>query len=405
MKIKSILISGIGIAGPTLAYWLAREAFQTTLVERAPSLRSGGYVIDFWGVGYDIAERMGLLPALRIEGYDVSELRFVNDHGRRAGGFGAEVFRSLAGGRYVSLPRSTLAKLIYDKIEDRCETLFGDRITSVEQSGDRVEVTFECAAARSFDLVIGADGLHSAVRELVFGSEERFEKYLGYMVAAFEAEGYQPRDEGVYVSYCRPGKQVARFAMRDNRTLFLFVFAADRALLVGPHNKAVQKKVLHATFGDAGWECPLILAALDKCDEIFFDRVSQIRMDVWSLGRVALIGDAAFCPSLLAGHGAALAMVAAYVLAGELIKRQGHLETALQSYEQGLRSFVIDKQKAAEGFARSFAPKTRLGLFLRNQASKAFTLPGLAKLAMQRSLVDRLTLPDYFPESRDVDAS
>ena len=142
MKIKSILISGIGIAGPTLAYWLAREAFQTTLVERAPSLRSGGYVIDFWGVGYDIAERMGLLPALRIEGYDVSELRFVNDRGRRAGGFGAEVFRSLTGGRYVSLPRSTLAKLIYDKIEDRCETLFGDRITSVEQSGDRVQVTF-----------------------------------------------------------------------------------------------------------------------------------------------------------------------------------------------------------------------------------------------------------------------
>ena len=128
-------------------------------------------------------------------------------------------------------------------------------------------------------------------------------------------------------------------------------------------------------------------------------------MDVWSLGRVALVGDAAFCPSLLAGQGAALAMVAAYVLAGELIKRQGHPETALQSYEQGLRSFVIDKQKAAEGFARSFAPKTRLGLFLRNQASKAFRVPSLAKLALQRSLVDRLTLPDYFAEPKDVGAS
>ena len=207
MRNRTVLISGIGIAGPTLAYWLARHGFEPTLVEHSSTPRTAGYIIDFWGLGYDIAERMGLFPALRAAGYDVGELRFVNDRGRRVGGFGVDVFRSLTGGHYLSLPRGDLAKLIYDKIEGRCETLFGDSITSIEQSGDGVQVSFEHAPARWFDLVVGADGLHSAVRELVFGSEDRFEKYLGYTVAAFEVEGYQHRDEDVYVSYAIPASR------------------------------------------------------------------------------------------------------------------------------------------------------------------------------------------------------
>jgi 2-polyprenyl-6-methoxyphenol hydroxylase-like FAD-dependent oxidoreductase len=134
MTNRTLLISGMGIAGPTLAYWLARYGFKPTLVEHSPTLPTGGYIIDFWGLGYDIAEWMGLFPALRAKGYNVSELRFVDDRGRRVAGFGVDVFRSLTGGRYVSLPRGGLAKLIYDKIEGRCETLFADSITSIEQA-------------------------------------------------------------------------------------------------------------------------------------------------------------------------------------------------------------------------------------------------------------------------------
>jgi 2-polyprenyl-6-methoxyphenol hydroxylase-like FAD-dependent oxidoreductase len=227
MSNRSVLISGIGIAGSTLAFWLGEHGYHPTLIERAPRLRTGGYVIDFWGRGFDIAERMGLLPDLKSEGYDIKELRLVDSHGKRVGGFRVDVFRKLTEGRYVSLSRGDLAKLIYRKIDGRFESIFGDSVVNIEQNNDGVEVAFEHARPRTFDLVIGADGLHSAVRKLVFGNEDRFEKYLGYTVAAFEVGGYRPRDELVYVSHSVPGKQVARFAMRDDRTLFLLIFATD----------------------------------------------------------------------------------------------------------------------------------------------------------------------------------
>ena len=395
MEGGSVLISGVGVAGPTLAYWLRRRGFRPTLVERAPKLRTGGYIIDFWGLGYDIAERMGLLSNLQERGYDVEELRLVDGHGRRVGGFGVGVFRSLTGGRYVSLLRGDLAALIYEKIEGRCECLFGDSVGGIEQREDSVGVTFCRAPPRRFDLVVGADGLHSAVRELAFGPEDRFEKYLGYTVAAFAVDGYRPRDENVYISYSAPGKQVSRFAMRGDRTVFLFIFASDNSPRIKPHDIVSQKSALRAIFEGAGWECRNILAALEDCDEIYFDRVSQIRMDAWSRGQIALIGDAAFCPSLLAGQGAALAMISAYVLAGELANGDIQPSAAFRRYEQRMGSFIAEKQTAAEKLARSFAPRTRLGLFFRNQVTKAFAIPGVAKFVMGRSLLDRLDLRRY----------
>ncbi|MGH6863376.1 MAG: FAD-dependent monooxygenase [Methylocella sp.] len=287
-----------------------------------------------------------------------------------------------------------MAKLIYHKIDGRYEAIFDDSVVGIEDTGDGVDVVFERAAPRRFDLVIGADGLHSAVRELVFGSQNQFEKYLGYTVAAFEIEGYGSRDERVYVSHCVPGKQVSRFAMRDDRTLFLFVFAADSVQHAAADDTTRHKAILREEFDDAGWECPKILAALDACGDVYFDRVSQIQMDGWSRGRVALIGDAAFCPSLLAGQGAALAMISAYVIAGELSKSEGRPQVAFPRYEQVMRPFMAAKQAAAQQFAGSFAPKTRMGLFLRNQITKAFALPFVANLAFG-NLLDRIDLPDY----------
>ena len=180
-------------------------------------------------------------------------------------------------------------------------------------------VSFAQAKTRDFDLVIGADGLHSNVRRLTFGPESDVEHYLGCLVAACVVEGYRPRDDLVYVTYSEPGRSVGRFSLRGDRAMFLFVFRSDQA--ADPGELAARKALLRREFGDAGWECPQILAALDGVDDLYFDVVSQIRLDRWARGRTALVGDAAACVSLLAGEGTGLAMTEAYVLAGELAVR------------------------------------------------------------------------------------
>ena len=280
-----IAISGAGVAGPALAYWLLRTGHEPTLIEQAPRLRTGGYMIDFWGVGYTVAERMGILPAIREAGYAVDEVRIVDSHGRKAGGFSTRPLRHMLDGRFTSLPRGDLAAEVHRTIEGRVETMFGNSISRVEEHGRGLRVAFDRGSERDFDLVIGADGLHSAVRALVFGPQRNFERQIGYFVAAFDAQAYRPRDELAYVSHAAPGRQIARFAKRADRTLFLFVFTAECLTDPEPHDLAGRKAALHRVFGDAGWECPQILRALDQADEVYFDRVSQIAMDTWSKGR------------------------------------------------------------------------------------------------------------------------
>jgi 2-polyprenyl-6-methoxyphenol hydroxylase-like FAD-dependent oxidoreductase len=389
----NVLISGAGIAGPTLAFWLRKCGFTPTLVESSPALRTSGYVIDFWGLGYDIAEKMGLLSEIPRIGYHMQELRIVDGGGRRLSGFGVQVFRELTGGRYITLGRSDLSKLIYNRISGSCEIIFGDSITSLSEAHGEVHVGFEHGDERRFDLVIGADGLHSRVRQLVFGAQDRYEKDLGYRVAAFETTAYRPRDESVYMIHSAPGRQVGRITLHDDRTLFLFIFGAEG----GPEPRGVeaQKAILRGKFGGDGWEVPRILAALDSCNDLYFDRVSQIRMNAWSHGCVALVGDAAFCVSLLAGQGSALAMTAAYVLAGELAKSRDQPREAFRRYEERLRPFIQTKQRAAERFATAFVPRTRFGLFFRNQVLKTFRVPALARIALDRDIRDQLTLPQY----------
>jgi 2-polyprenyl-6-methoxyphenol hydroxylase-like FAD-dependent oxidoreductase len=256
-----------------------------------------------------------------------------------------------------------------------------------------VQVRLKHGDHRQFGLVIGADGLHSGVRRLAFGPQHQFERQLGYVVAAFEVRGYRPRDEDIYFMYGQPGRMVGRFALNDDRTLFLFVFANDGDTL--PATLELQKAMLRETYRDGEWECPRILNKLDRTQQLYFDRVSQIRMASWSRGRIALIGDAAFCVSLVAGQGSALAMISAFVLAGELANAGGRHEEAFGRYEAFLRAHIGKKQLGAERFAGAFAPKTQWGLSFRNQVIKAFAIPGLATLAVGRDIIDALRLPEY----------
>jgi 2-polyprenyl-6-methoxyphenol hydroxylase-like FAD-dependent oxidoreductase len=394
MNSKSVLIAGAGIAGPTLAFWLKAAGLQPTLLELAPTLRSSGYVIDFWGLGYEIAERMGLASEINRIGYHMRELRIVDSRGERIAGFGTSVFHELIGGHFVTLRRSDLSRLLFKKIKGTTDVLFGDEIVCLKEDANGVRVQFKHADERQFDLVIGADGLHSKVRELIFGPENSFEKQLGYLVAAFEVRGYRPRDEDVYIIYSQPGRMLGRFALHGDRTLFLFVFTETERL--SPiADLSAQKAILHGRFNDGTWECPRILRELDHTDDLYFDRVSQIKMDCWSRGRVALVGDAAFCVSLMAGQGSALAMIAAYVLAGELAEAKGNHDQAFGKYQEVLRAFISSKQRGAEQFAHAFAPTTRWGLFFRNLVIRTLTIPGLARLTFARDITDTLALPEY----------
>jgi len=342
---------------------------------------------------------MGLLPEICRKGYVAKEVRVVNSDGRRISGFSFESLSRVVQGRYIGLARLDLAASIYQAIEGRVETMFGDSIAGMDQTSEGVRVRFQTGRVRDFDLVIGADGLHSQVREIAFGPQKQFERYLGYKVAAFEVDGYRPRDELVYVMYTEVGQQVGRFAMQSDRTFFLFIFASPETEEAAIDDIQAQKALLRKRFGKRGWECRKILDALDGTKELYFDRVSQVFMGPqagsWTHNRVSLVGDAAFCVSLLAGQGSALAMTAAYILAGELHRAGRDYATAFARYQERLAPYVLQKQKGALRLAGTFAPKSNFSMFLRNKVMNLMRIPFVANFAAGRELADNLTLPEY----------
>jgi 2-polyprenyl-6-methoxyphenol hydroxylase-like FAD-dependent oxidoreductase len=389
-----IVINGIGVAGPALGYWLSKSGHDVLLVEEAPRLRTGGYIIDFWGIGYDIIERMGVIGDIRALGYQVREVRFVDRNGRKRGGFDVDVFHRMTNDRFTSVSRSDLSATICHAIEGKVEMIFGDSVAKIEDSGQRVRVCFDHAAEREVDLVIGADGLHSRVRRLAFGPDSEFKTSLGYHVAAFEADGYRPREELVYTSHSLPGRQISRFSMRDDKTLFLFIFRDE--LMAGDDE---PKSVLRRVFAGAGWEWPRMEAEIERATDIYFDTVSQVRMNGWTKGRVAMVGDAAACVSLMAGEGTGLAIAEAYVLAGELHASRDDFATAFARYEQRLMPFLKKKQQSAAKFASAFAPKTSFGIAFRDVITQLMRIPGVAELVIGRDLRDDIVLPHYFLSS------
>lgn len=386
-----ILIVGAGVAGPTLAYWLLRGGHEVTMVERAAELRSGGYLIDFWGAGFDVAERMGIVPELRRRGYVMSEVRAVNRDGRRIASLDPSLVMGSAE-RYVSIARSDLADVIYRALDDRAEMIWDDTVDALVDDGDRVRVSFESGQTRDFDLVVGADGLHSKVRRLAFGPEEQFERYLGVVVAAFEVDGYRPRDELVAMMYADVGSQAMRVSLRDDATLLLLTVRHDGSM--PPDDPAAQQAFLRERLAGAGWEVPHMLELMPRAKGFYFDSASQIRMPSWSNGHVALVGDAAAGPSFMAGQGSALAMVESYVLAAELATCPDH-RTAFARYERRLAPLLESKQDAAEGLGLAFAPRSRFQLLQRNLGMRMMGLPKVAGLLMGKSFYDSVELPTF----------
>ena len=373
---QTVLISGAGIAGPALAYWLKRYGFDVCMVERAETWRTRGYLLDFWGLGYDVAERMGVLPGILADGYQMSEVRIIDRRGRKVAAVSAGVFVAAAAGRYTSLLRGDLAKRVYEGLPSDVEVHFGTSITAIEDTGADVVVSFDSMPDRRFDLVIGADGLHSNVRSLVFGPPKDFERYLGYYTAAFDAPHYPHRDEDAYISFSLPGRQIARYALRDGSSAFFFILARPEALDAVVHDAAAQRRLLHEEFDGTGWESAEILQRLDSSNSLYFDAVSQAILPTWWRGRVALVGDAAYCPSLLAGQGSSFAMAGAYKLAD----CNGDYAQAFQAYQDAFKPYLDKKQKQARGFAAWFAPRTKWGMWVRNKITNVMGWPVVGNL-------------------------
>jgi 2-polyprenyl-6-methoxyphenol hydroxylase-like FAD-dependent oxidoreductase len=396
MENKDILISGASIAGPALAYWLRSQGFNPTVVERAPAPRPGGQAVDLRGAGRTVVQRMGVLDRIRELSLDQRGLAVVNTRGRLGARMPADLFGGEGIVSEIEILRGDLGQVLYEASRPGTEYLFDDTITGLDQDGTGVTVTFEKSATRRFGLVVGADGLHSVVRSLAFGPEPACVQPIGCYTAWFTAPAEIDLD-GWFLMHRAPGGRVvsARPGRRPGEIKAGFSFRSapvdyDRRDIAG------QQDLLARRFAGVGWEAPRLLAAMRAAPDFFFDSMGQVRLDHWSAGRTALVGDAGYCPTPLTGLGTSLALVGAYVLAGELAAARGDHRTAFARYEEVIRSYVTQSQKLPPGGASGYAPGSRVAVALSNASMGLMSRwPVRLLLAKQFSKAGDIDLPDY----------
>ena len=354
MSSTRVLVTGASIAGPALAHWLYRRGAEVTVVERAPGLRPGGQAVDARGVAKEVIRRMGLDEAVRAARTDTAGAYNVDVDGNVLETFRAEDDGGDGFIAEIEILRGDLSRVLHDDTRDGVEYIFGDRIAELAQDADGVDVTFAGGDRRRFDLVIGADGLHSALRGMVFGPPERFVRHLGRMMAFYTVPNEFGLDRWL-IDYQESGtgRSAGLRPIQDaTRAMAMFSFlAAD--LDIDYRDVAAQKRLLRERMADLGWLTPRILAHLDDTPDFYLDEVAQVVMDRWSSGRVGLLGDAAFCSSPLSGAGTGLALVGAYLLAGELAAAGWDPEAGFAAYERRMRSYVEANQEIGRLHARS----------------------------------------------------
>jgi 2-polyprenyl-6-methoxyphenol hydroxylase-like FAD-dependent oxidoreductase len=349
-----VLISGASIAGPVAAHRLARAGHEVTVVEQAAGLRPGGAPIDVRGPALQVAERMGVLAAIRSARTATEGIEYADRTGRRVAMMRPSDFAEDPGD--VEVERGDLLSILYEAARGDAEFVFGDSITALSQDAGGVDVTFAAGARRRYDLVVGADGLHSAVRRLAFGPDGV--RHLGLYVALVPVDpGLGRPDWGVM--HNSPGRVAGVYSFHEHATGF-FMFRSPE-LSYDRHDLDQQRKLLLDEFAGEGWHVPRLLDAVRAADDLYFDSVSQVHLPSWTRGRVALVGDAGYCPALLSGMGTTLAMVGASELADAVA------EGALRSYDERHRPLVRRAQAGVGQSAAIQVPATRWGLWSRNR--------------------------------------
>ena len=388
---RSVLISGSGVAGPSLAHWLGRSGYAVTVVERAARLRgSGGVPVDFRGDQLALLARMGVLGEIQAWQTGMGDQAVVGADGRRLSTFPSALFSG-----DVEIERGDLARILYSRSKDAAEYVFGDHITALAQAPDGVDVTFARGPARRFDLVVGADGLHSTVRRLAFGGEQQYRHDLGLAVAGFSVPNTFGLDHSGLI-YNEPGRLAMVASGRDRARAAVALMFAGPVPDYGWHDTGAQKRIVAEHFAGAGWQVPALLEALSEAPELYFDTISQIRLDRWSAGRVVLLGDAAWCTGP-GGNGTGHAMFGAYTLAGELALAGGDHLAAYRNYEQIMRPPVAKSQKQAAGAARFLTPATERKIRNRNRTFRILSAPALRGVFgwLARRTANTGTLRDY----------
>lgn len=361
-----VLISGGGIAGLTLANRLHQHGIESVIIEQAADLRQDGYAIDFFGTGYEVAERMGLIDRLFSQHIAFDGIEYVNARGKLIAKLDAALLRKITAGKYLALMRWSLEEALYEALEGNVEVRFGRWLVAASPLEQEVSVTFNDGTSESFDLLIGADGVHSATRQLLFGPDEQFSRDLGYTIACYPlADRYNIGS--TWKMYVEPGRLAATYCTLQTGELLTFFMYRSASSKQPP--RSMRLAHLREVFAGMGWITGQILADAPASSPVFMDALIQIQMPTWHQGRVALIGDACGCPTLLSGQGASLAMAGAYLLA-EALHEAATYQEAFQRYEQQMRPLVLAQQKGARNFATFFLPGTPLSLFLQHMLVK-----------------------------------
>lgn len=363
-KRKSILISGAGIAGSTLAYWLGRAGFIVTVVERDQGARSSGNPVDVRGEAVEVASEMGVMSRLTEAATGVRELRIVDGAGRVRATMDLTPRPRLSGGQEVEVSRSRLAVILLEAARDRAEFRFDESIEALHEDPDGVELEFSSGGRGRYDLVVGADGLHSNVRRLAFVPEAEAVRHLGLFVATVHLPGLAA-DPRVVLLYNTPGRSVAIHPGGGDPGAG-FIFRAPMPAAVDLRDPQRQKEFLTETYSNGGWRVPELLERTRASEDLYFDGVSEVRLTRWSSGRAVLVGDAASCVSLF-GEGSSMAMVGARTLARALEGVDEHT-LAFRRYEATHRATSRPKQRGASVAAHILVPATQPGIVVRNLA-------------------------------------
>lgn len=351
---RKILVIGASIAGPVICYWLKKYGFNPTLIERSKQLRTGGYAIDIRGIAVDIVKKMGIYDDIYAKRTSLVSKSYVDAHGETLSEEHGEK-ASFREGNDVEIVRGELVNILLQVIGDvPCN--FHKEIISLTQKDQSVEVTFKDGHIGSYDLVIAADGLHSSTRKMTFSSEDYQLFNLGSYISIFSIPNYLYLNR-TEVSLVKDQKFIAMNSDKNfDRALVCFAFRAKK-VLSDIVNERGQKKCLRDLFYDLGWESNKILDFMNDSDDFYFDSVAQIKMDSWTKGRVALVGDAAYCASPMSGQGTNLAIVGAYILAGELKSAEGDYSVAFKRYNELMRPVVDASQDLGAWVQESYLPE------------------------------------------------